>query len=180
MRPASASIRFHTREEDICCSKAIDWGDDCDPDSGGKINRETLAQQRISRPASAAAALSSSRRPAVKPLLFDASACASACEGEVRDHALDERTRGYKGFATCAQLALCPTPRLDLFAAAPVKAAREEARPATAGALPPPNPPPPYYLHPPPTPPALGPLLKDKWLWQVVVMCWKPDARRGM
>ncbi len=42
MRPGSASIRFHTREEDICNSKPIDWG--APYNSGGKASHNDASE----------------------------------------------------------------------------------------------------------------------------------------
>jgi hypothetical protein len=139
MRPQSAGIRFHTREEDICCSKPIDW-DGIEDDMKSKRmspidSRSNLQLSKLLRPASAP--LQSIRLAATTrqlPLFNDADSSASASQNEGRSQMLDESTRGYKGLVTYEQLARCPTPRLNLFSPPPIAPAREAAaRPKTAG-----------------------------------------------
>jgi hypothetical protein len=141
MRPATAGVRFYTREEDICCSKPIDWDGDED---GEKSGRESLVNSirtlKLLRPTSAPLSIRLASTAQPPPLSNAASTSASASQDQERSVMLDELTRGYKGMVTQEQLARCPTPRLNLFASPQIMAVqRAVARPTTAGTSPHPH-----------------------------------------
>ncbi len=147
MRPSSASIRFYSREEDICNSKPIDWGDADDlsgntndgtdkvPISGASFISSDRKLPKPSRPMSAPpsshangynftgnkpSALQSSVRLSATLLTLPPFGGANAVATDGNSRLLDNFTRGYKGLITHDQLARCPTPRLDLFVPPPL------------------------------------------------------------
>lgn len=147
MRPSSASIRFYSREEDICNSKPIDWGDADDlsgnmndgtdkvPLSGASFIGSDRKLPKPSRPMSAPpsshasgynfpenkpSAPQSSLRLGATLLSLPPFGGANTVAPDGNSRLLDNLTRGYKGLITHDQLARCPTPRLDLFVPPPL------------------------------------------------------------
>lgn len=138
MRPASAGIRFYSREEDICDSKPFDWGDG---DQGGELSATRsggtakLPRPRpISAPPVASSSSSSFRHGTTRipSLVFE-----SKNGGKIEEDSrlLDDLTRGYKGLETRDQLARYPTPRLDLYVQPRLESHGAASRPATAGEI---------------------------------------------
>ncbi len=139
MRPASAGIRFHTSEEDICCSKPIDWDG---TEDGGESNQKTSITRSIqlSKPLRPASAPVPSVRLAATAPQSQLFVTASASQHEGNNVMLDDLKKGYKGMVTHEQLASCPTPRLNLFAPPPITTTHKAAsRPQTAGECQSPN-----------------------------------------
>ena len=144
MRPASAGIRFYSREEDICDFKPFDWGDG---DKGGELSATrsgSTAKLPRPRPISAppvASSFSSSSSSSssfrhgttrIPSLVFE-----SKNGGKIEEDSrlLDDLTRGYKGLETRDQLAQYPTPRLDLYVQPRLESCGAASRPATAGEI---------------------------------------------
>ena len=136
MRPASAGIRFYSREEDICDSKPIDWGDG---DQGGKSAIASSSTTKLPRTRPVSAPLFSSSSSSfrhgttrIPSLVFE-----SKNGGKIEEDSrlLDDLTRGYKGLETRDQLARHPTPRLDLYVQPHVESRDTASRPVTAGEI---------------------------------------------